>query len=98
MCEQVVVLPYRQDALESLATQKNAGRRLILESDLPPVLAQAIADHLGVFDEIRATQPAAVVQRNSFRDVGSLIRALRPHQWLKNLLLLLPLILAHVVE
>src|SRR5690349_12215385 len=36
----VPVLPYRQKVIDSLRSQKHAGRQLVLESDLPAPLAQ----------------------------------------------------------
>jgi 4-hydroxybenzoate polyprenyltransferase len=88
----IPLLPYRQKAIESLRSQRHAGRQLILETDLPAPLAQAIADHLRLFDQIESIAPTPHKPRENVR---GLLRAARPHQWLKNLLLLLPLILAH---
>ena len=88
----VPLLPYRQKVIDSLRSQKHAGRQLVLESELPAPLTQAIADHLRLFDRIETVRPAPRKPRGSVRP---LVQAMRPHQWLKNLLLLLPLILAH---
>jgi 4-hydroxybenzoate polyprenyltransferase len=45
---------------------------------------------------MRGIRPArAFVQRD--RPLWSVLRALRPHQWAKNLLIFLPLLLAHVI-
>lgn len=91
-------LPYRQDVLESLRAAKRGGRRLVLVSDLPREVSEAVEGHLGLFDEIVTREGAP--GRRGLRPrttgwPGGMLAALRPHQWLKNLLLLLPLILAH---
>ncbi|MDB5304430.1 MAG: Decaprenyl-phosphate phosphoribosyltransferase [Phycisphaerales bacterium] len=148
----VALLPYRQDVLEFLREQKQSGRRLVLATASHRSVARAVADHLGIFDEVVASDednllgeaklaelekrfgagrfdyvgdsasdvclwksarraylvapgrkvlrkatavctPHRVFQRP---DLGKAIfKAIRPHQWVKNLLLLVPLILAH---
>lgn len=50
-------LPYRRDVLDWLSTEKIAGRRLVLVTGSHERLAQAVADHLGLFDEVIATTP-----------------------------------------
>ena len=46
-------LPYRQDLLDHLRTQADAGRKLILTTDdASEVTARAIARHLGLFDDV----------------------------------------------
>jgi 4-hydroxybenzoate polyprenyltransferase len=148
-------LPYNLPMLDYLRQQKQKGRRLILATASDSLLAQRVADHLGIFDEVIASNGdhnlkarrklAALEERfgagkfdyagDSSADmaiwersrqavvVGSaslaarvramgkplheiprpsvpphtLLRALRPHQWAKNALLLIPLILAHKV-
>ena len=44
----------------------------------------------------RGIRPAHTFEERH-RTLGSLVKALRPHQWTKNLLVFLPLLLAHVV-
>jgi 4-hydroxybenzoate polyprenyltransferase len=90
----IELLPFRQKVIDSLRSQKHAGRQIVLESDLPTPLTQAISEHLRLFDEIETVPPSPRKPRGS---APALVRAMRPHQWLKNLLLLLPLILAHQV-
>jgi hypothetical protein len=48
-------LPYRQDFLEWLKNQRNSGRRLILTTGADSKLATAVANHLGIFDEVLAS-------------------------------------------
>lgn len=147
-------LPYNDELLEWLKQQRTEGRRLILCTASDQSIADQIAAHLGIFDEVIASdgvqniagehKAAALVQRfehrgydyagNSHQDLpvwshaqnaivvngsSELIkraqavatiervfptrpigfptwrRVLRIHQWLKNLLLFVPLFAAH---
>lgn len=147
-------LPYNTAFIEWLKQQRSDGRKLILCTASDRLIADAIADHLGVFDEVMASdgvvnlagenKAAALVDRfgragydyagNSRADLpvwrharravivnapANLARAaadcceversfaapgaglnvwrrvLRVHQWLKNLLLFVPLFAAH---
>lgn len=49
------LLPYNQSLLDWLHIQRTQGRRLILCTASDHSFAQAIADHLGVFDEVMAS-------------------------------------------
>ena len=150
------ILPYNQDLLSWLKLQKAENRRLILCTASDLSVAQAIADHLQIFDEVMASdgnvnlsgerKAEALEQRfgrggfdyvgNSSKDLaiwrrahsgivvnasgntarkagatcdvervfapkptglGTWRRALRIHQWLKNLLLFVPFLAAHRV-
>lgn len=147
-------LPYNEELLEWLKNQRFEGRRVILCTASDRSIADAIAEHLGIFDEVIASDGAlnvagkrkadALVQRfehagfdyvgNSRMDLPIWSRArkaivvngsngltkkaeaicevervfpkkvrgfsawrrvLRIHQWLKNLLLFVPLFAAH---
>ena len=148
------VLPYNEALLDWLKKQKSAGRKLILCTASDQLIARSIADHLGIFDEVIASDgsinlagphKAAILEqrfgRAGFDYVGNsnidlivwkrarraivvnaskdLIRkvqssceveriflkktlnftlwrrVLRVHQWLKNLLLFVPVFAAH---
>lgn len=152
----VAVLPYREEVLAFLHTERARGRRIVLATASWPSLADAVSRHLGLFDEVLATSrernlkgeakarelvercgekgfdylgdsradypvwqqarhayvvdhsggvasamPAGVEVRRVFPPDRAMsrpwaaLRALRPHQWAKNLLLLAPLIAAH---
>ncbi|PTU31986.1 UbiA family prenyltransferase [Stenotrophobium rhamnosiphilum] len=151
----VTTLPYRQDVLDWLRAEKAKGRRLVLATASDHRLATAISEHLGIFDEVLATngtinlsgeakrealvsrygergfdyvgndhidlkvwksaQNAIIVSppkglaekaakiatvEHIFEDVkpntfALWARALRLHQWLKNLLVFIPLAAAH---
>jgi 4-hydroxybenzoate polyprenyltransferase/phosphoserine phosphatase len=148
------LLPYNHDLLDWLKEQRAQGRKLILCTASDHSIAIAIAKHLGVFDEVMASDgttnlagkhkaealeqrfgyagfdyagnsradlkvwqkarravvvnaSADLVQKvSAFCDVERVftppalgfkawIRVLRVHQWLKNLLLFIPLLAAH---
>lgn len=48
----VASLPYRDDVVEFLRAEKRLGRRLILVSACTRELAEQVARHLGLFDEV----------------------------------------------
>ena len=145
-------LPYRNGLLEYLREQRNRGRRTILATAAHVSIARGVAEHLGLFDEVLATDGgcnlkgetklaairkttggefvyagdsvadlpiwkgaraailvgvspavrAAVarhvpVEREFAREAAGpsiWLQALRLHQWLKNLLLFVPLLTA----
>lgn len=151
-------LPYNEKLLAWLREQRATGRKLVLCTASDQAIAQAIAAHLGLFDEVMASNGTvnlagrhkanALVERfgergfdyagNSSTDIAvwkrarravvvnaserllqgtkacaeidqvfdghagkwkSWLKMLRPHQWLKNLLLFVPMFAAHrVVE
>lgn len=147
-------LPYNKALLEWLNAQRAAGARLILATASDIRLARGVAEHLGIFDDVMATQDAinlsgarkcaALVERFGERgyeyignsradlpvwksaslihlvctdrslvraasklgDVGqhfsdrpgylkTLLKALRLHQWAKNILIFVPLLASH---
>lgn len=147
-------LPYRLDLLEWLHEQRAGGRSLVLCTASDASIASAVADHLGIFDQVIASDGVtnlagsnkadALIERygdlgfdyagNSSADVAvwahsrrAIVvdapddvarharerseverefartpagwrewrRMLRVHQWLKNLLLFVPLVAAH---
>lgn len=148
-------LPYNTELITWLQQEKAKGRRLVLATASHQLLADQVAAHLDLFDEVLATDTstnlksgakcaalvakfgdkgfdyigndwadlpvwqnacqAHVVSRstpliNAARAQGNLgrvvadgkpplaqalLKAMRPHQWMKNLLLLIPLLAAH---
>ncbi|WP_085810926.1 UbiA family prenyltransferase [Sphingomonas sp. TZW2008] len=149
-------LPYRRDVLALIDEARAEGRPIVLATAAAPQIASAIADHLGVFDEVLSSDAATnlsaeakaarLVERfgeggfdyvgNDYADLpvwrharrvivasndGRLHRraaagrdavdrlatdgsawaayalALRPHQWLKNLLVFVPLLAAQQI-
>ncbi|WP_416355131.1 UbiA family prenyltransferase [Aureimonas phyllosphaerae] len=147
-------LPYREEVVATLQAEREAGRPIILATASNERLAHAVSAHLGLFDEVMASdrttnlsadrklerirarcdgeafdyvgnshddvclfeaaESATVVQpdRSARRwhgaatrpsrlitDTGSLARgmlkAMRPHQWTKNVLVFVPMALNH---
>lgn len=148
-------LPYNEALLAWLRQQKSQGRPLVLATASHHRLAEQVAEHLGIFDQVWATRDETNLKSHQKRDllvrqypdrgfgyVGNdwadiavmesatdaylvshsrrliakarslgnlsqtfesgqlpLLRAfliaLRPHQWLKNLLIFVPLLAAH---
>lgn len=148
------LLPYNTALLAWLRTQRAAGRRLVLATAANAAVAQAVAAHLGLFDEVIASSDTrnlkgaakaqALVERfgaggfayagDSRADLAvwaqagaavlvdvapgvaarvtvpvehriatrpallpTLLRAMRPHQWVKNLLVFVPILTAHAL-
>lgn len=50
-------LPYRADLLSYLQQEKSAGRRIILATAADERIAQGVARHVGLFDEVWASTP-----------------------------------------
>jgi len=147
-------LPYHAEFLNWLRQEKATGRKIILATASDLAMAQPIADHVGLFDDVMASNgktnlrnaakrralterfgergydyagnspddlgvwpgareavvvnaPAALAQQaaattkvgQTFFDqsshLKSLTRALRPHQWIKNLIVFVPVLTAH---
>ena len=148
-------LPYKEALITWLKQEKAQGRVIVLATASHRLLADQVANHLGLFDEVLATDASAnlkadakcaalvakygekgfdyvgndwadlpvwqaadqahVVSRSSrlieaarrqgnlvkiFSDgkpplAMALLKAMRPHQWLKNLLVFVPLLAAH---
>ncbi|MEM1110912.1 MAG: UbiA family prenyltransferase [Pseudomonadota bacterium] len=150
----IETLPYEHAVMAQLRTARESGRETVLATASDRQLAQRVADHLGLFDRILASEPgnnlkgaakaAALVKlygergfdyagdsaadlpvwatchtafavnpgRGVYRrlltirpdailvgrdgaDLPAAWRALRPHHWLKNLLLFAPLVASH---
>jgi 4-hydroxybenzoate polyprenyltransferase len=146
------LLPYRQILLDYLKVQKSHGRRIVLATAAHKSIALSVAKHLGIFDQIIATDsgnnlkgsakllavhenigqsfvyagdsasdlpiwkaaqaailvdappriatqvkrliPVELEIKDESPDFSTWLRALRVHQWLKNLLLFVPLLTA----
>ncbi len=150
----ISTLPYNWKFLKFLITEKQLGKKLVLATGANQQIASQIAQHLGIFDQVLASdntvnltgqkKSRALINqfgRNKFEyagncredlaiwgnaqkaivvngsprlveavgmvvtirkhfpgskfKVGTLVRALRPHQWIKNALVVVPLLTAH---
>ncbi len=154
----VAHLPYNRPLLNYLKDERAAGRKLYLVTGADRLLAQSVAAHLGIFDEVMASDGAVNLTGNNklqhlqqrfashgFDYIGNALpdlplltnaqramvanpdlrlksalksrnievserfldrsgapaafaKALRVHQWTKNLLVFLPLLLAHTIR
>jgi 4-hydroxybenzoate polyprenyltransferase len=153
----VTVLPYQRDFLAYLQEERARGRRLMLVTASPMKFARQVANHLGLFDDIIATEDSlnlsgkhkrerleAVCEDQGFvyagnarvdlaiwpygreailvnpgrgvhraasrlarvsrvfddrtKQLPAYLQALRLHQWLKNILVFVPLLAAHRVN
>jgi 4-hydroxybenzoate polyprenyltransferase/phosphoserine phosphatase len=148
----VTALPYRRDLIDALKQSRASGRRLVLATASDSSVAESVAAHLGIFDEVhgsdgqqnlkaghkrerlveafgpggfdyigggnadmtvfdaagrgylvsagraaaaRATRhPKVTVVSRRPAILRALIKELRVHQWAKNALVLLPVVLA----
>ena len=148
-------LPYHEPLLAWLHAEKASGRRLVLATASHRTLAEAVAGHLGIFDEVLATEGSVNLKSARKRDLliarfgeggydyvgnddadlavwaaarhahvvgaspallakaraqshvdrvfgsermpaaAALFKCMRPHQWVKNLLIVVPLLTAH---
>jgi 4-hydroxybenzoate polyprenyltransferase len=94
----VTALPYRVETIEELRQEANAGARLVLIANGSEALAQRVADHLGVFAEVRDGEKGERRAAEGGIPLQAVLRALRPYQWLKNTLVFLPFLLAHEIR
>jgi len=93
-------LPYDTRILDRLRAERDAGRRIVLYTAADRGVAERIARHLGLFDEIiarGAVRPAAEAQGRGVEPFDdrepvfrALLRAMRPYQWVKNALCFVP--------
>ncbi|MFZ1775235.1 MAG: UbiA family prenyltransferase [Rhizobiaceae bacterium] len=152
VCLAAADLPYRADVLERLKFEKASGRKLILATGSPRAFADAVAAHLGLFDEVLASDIAVNLTSSAKRDalvarfgdggfdyagnsshdvkifdaarhslvvspdraaaawasshggermdgarpgVKTIVKMLRVHQWFKNVLIAVPMVLSH---
>ena len=94
-------LLYNADLVAWLKTERAMGRPIWLCAPTNARLATKVAQHLGLFDRV-VEQPAGaetdvppVFPANGVGTYRAILRALRPHQWAKNVLVLVPLFTAH---
>ncbi len=99
----VATLPYDPDALARLEAEHERGTFILLRARRTSPWAPAVAAHLGCFDGIvtqsrdDADTQMPAPRRRLVRP-AALMRELRPHQWLKNLLVLVALFTAQKLE
>ena len=76
---EVALLPYNQSVLERLREARAAGRRTVLATASDAAVANAIAEHLGLFDGVIASafDPFRISQTTYCRCASSRSRAMR---------------------
>jgi len=88
------LLPVSAEALAMAEAAHGEGRQVLLSVGKEHALGEALVAQYGL-DGLSDAADVPVPQPWHARD---LVRALRPHQWVKNVLLLLPLLAAHRFE
>ncbi|MGL4240024.1 MAG: UbiA family prenyltransferase, partial [Beijerinckiaceae bacterium] len=87
-------LRYDWPMVEALRRRRSAGEPVAVSSDLPAAWREAILSHLGLAG---AGAGAAVPEaaEAGAAGLGAWLKALRLHQWAKNALVFVPLVMAH---
>lgn len=95
------LLPWRQDLLKELERQRAAGATIVLHSKSSEELARRAVAHLDLFDEVRGKDSPAggktlapTAPFSLGATIKAAVRALRPHQWIKNILVFVPLVVS----
>ena len=98
------VLPYDAAIIDKIKTERVLGNQVWLSSNEYRIYAQSIASHLQLFDRIIPPEDASAANgpRNASRrkpqnSIAAWINSIRLHQWLKNLLVFVPLFASHWV-
>ena len=86
----VDLLPLDEDVLSEIEALKSADQAVALSKRDYPELATALAAQLG----LELSEAKGETRPQSW-NARALLNAIRPHQWVKNILLLLPLLAAH---
>ncbi|PTL81478.1 UbiA family prenyltransferase [Vitiosangium sp. GDMCC 1.1324] len=98
----VTRLPYDEALLSRLSEERARGRRVVLTTTADRRTAEAVAAHLGLFDSVHASDTPLSGPHEQARRAGptkpfprTLLKALRVHQWAKNVLVFVPILAAH---
>ena len=66
-------LPYREPLLDYLRSEKEGGRRLILATAAHKIIADGVSAHLGIFDQVIATDSINLKGRNKLEAIRAAI-------------------------
>jgi 4-hydroxybenzoate polyprenyltransferase len=99
-------IPLDQECISRMQAERAAGRRVLLVHDGWPDLARAVAARIGCVDEVVSAELAAsrgaitakvvVASAGAGRTILAWVRQMRVYQWLKNALVGVPLLTAHL--
>lgn len=94
------LIPIPEDVLETCATARAAGREVVLHDAGDPTLASVIAGRIGSIDRVvpgsAPPAPRPVARRGT--RATTVLKQMRLHQWVKNVLIFLPLMAAHAFD
>lgn len=100
-------LPYDPDTLEALRAARKAGRPTVLVDLDDSGLAAPVAAHLGLFDTVVSgpaegrhappPRPARTGPGAGMARAALVLKQMRLHQWTKNVLVFLPMLVGHAV-
>jgi len=66
-------LPYRDELLDYLSQEKESGRQLVLATASHKIVAEGVSQHLGIFDEIIATDSINLKGKNKLDAIQNAI-------------------------
>jgi 4-hydroxybenzoate polyprenyltransferase len=94
-------LRYNNELIVKIKDLRNQGFDIHIESNLPPAWVESILNHIGlrqtsaVEKEPNHTAEELLPAGKQTTGPAAFLKALRPHQWSKNFLIFVPLIMAH---
>jgi 4-hydroxybenzoate polyprenyltransferase len=94
-------LRYNNELIDVIKNLKSQDVNIQIESNLPPAWVESILNHLGLSPT--SSHDKAVLQTaeellpagKQMAGPAAFLKALRPHQWSKNFLIFVPLVMAH---
>lgn len=91
-------LPMREELLSQIQAARAQGHTVTLTGTAPPALLDQVASHLELPFEATAAHGQVRPASKATSSARAWVRALRPHQWVKNALVLLPPLLGHAAS
>jgi 4-hydroxybenzoate polyprenyltransferase/antitoxin component of RelBE/YafQ-DinJ toxin-antitoxin module len=94
-------LRYNNDMISEIKTLRNQNVDVQIESSLPPAWVNRILHHIGLGQtstrdkEAGNTAEEILPVGKQTTGPAAFLKALRPHQWSKNILIFVPLLMAH---
>ncbi len=92
----VTLLPYNKQFIDNAQAARARGQPVHLAVSHEDDLVLRIREHLGCFDDIVKTSAGSIARTQvRWASPGPWMRALRLHQWAKNVIIFLPLLSSH---